>query len=318
MRLGIDIGGTKTAVVVLADTRDGGVAGAGVGDEVTPVATASAPSGRGGREVVEVAARLAREAAAAVGGLGAISSVGACTPGLVDPATGWVRHAVNLEVEALDLAGGLEQSLRRPVRVDNDVKAAALGAHRLSGRTDVRTLAYLNLGTGLASAVVVDGVVVRGVAGVAGEIGHLPVGGDVSCPCGQVGCLETLASGSAIARLWPVEGRLDRDPFVAAARGDDLARSAVESLCRGVGLAVEMLAIASGAEHVVIGGGLVALGAPLRAGIRADLERRGASSSLVAGLGLPDRFELLPASVPVAALGAAWLHPSGPTAGEVG
>lgn len=296
--LGIDIGGTKTAVALVAP-------------DASVLALRTTPSGRGPHGVADVAARLAREVALESGGLDEVAGVGACMPGLVDPATGLVRHAVNLDVDSLDLAGGLGHRLGRPVAVENDVKAAALGAWRLRDDTvagpATGALAYLNLGTGLASAVVRDGVVVRGIAGAAGEIGHLPVAGDAPCSCGQVGCLETVASGSALARLWPARTRLAADPFVAAASGDAAARMAVDVLASGIGLAVQVLALASGAEHVVAGGGLAGLGAPLLDAVRADLVRRSRASRLVAALELPDRFGLLPASVPVAAVGAAFL-----------
>ena len=308
-RLGIDIGGTKTAVALV-----------GAGDAILALRTA--PSGRGPVEVVDVAVRLVREIALYAGGLGAVTSIGACMPGLVDRSSGVVRHAVNLDVESLDLRDRLERDLGLPVAVENDVKAAALGAWRrrvatppgdarAAARWTGEALAYLNLGTGLASAVVRDGRVVRGMAGVAGEIGHLPVAGDVPCRCGQVGCLETIASGAALARLWPAERRLLRDPFRAAAAGDLVAGAAVDVLASGVGLAVLLLALASGAERVVVGGGVAALGDPLLEAVRADLTRRDRSSHLVAALGLADRVELLPAGLPVAALGAAWLASDG-------
>ena len=319
-RLGIDIGGTKTAAALVAE--DGSVC-----------ALRSAPSGRGPAGVVDVAVRLAHEVLASVasdvdGGPPRVESVGACMPGLVDPASGLVRHAVNLQVDYLALGPELAGRLGTPVWVENDVKAAALGAWRLRsgvgsgmafgvGSTEHESLAYLNLGTGLASAVVRDGVAVRGIDGAAGEIGHLPVGGDAPCTCGQVGCLETVASGSALARLWPETRRLARDPFVAAAAGDLSAAAAVDVLCTGVGLAVQVLALASGAERVVIGGGLAALGQPLLRGIRGDLGRRARSARLLEALGLPDRVDLLPADVPVAALGAAWLGPASRLSGGV-
>jgi predicted NBD/HSP70 family sugar kinase len=300
LRLGIDIGGTKTAAALVAD--DGNVH-----------LMRAAPSGRGPDGVVDVAVRLAREVRAET--TSPVLSTGACMPGLVDPARGLVRHAVNLDVDRLELGAVLEARLGTSVAVENDVKAAALGAWRLrvaggSGSID-ETMAYLNLGTGLASAVVRRGEVVRGIDGAAGEIGHLPIGGDAPCACGQLGCLETVASGSALARLWPEHRRVHRDPFVAAAAGDLSASAAVDVLCTGVGLAVQLLALASGAEHVVVGGGLAALGAPLISGVRADLRRRAHSSPLVGALELPDRVELLPADVPVAALGAAWLGEEG-------
>lgn len=329
LRLGIDIGGTKTAVALVA--ADG-----------TVHALRSAPSGRGPDGVVDVASRLAGEVLADTdrSPRGRVVAIGACMPGLVDPVTGVARHAVNLAVDAVHLADELSARLGAPVAVENDVKAAALGVWRLhalrgapvpdgagaggaggaggvggaGGPGAAPALAYLNLGTGLASAVVRDGAVVRGIGGAAGEIGHLPVGGDVACTCGQVGCLETVASGSALARLWPETARRRRDPFAAARSGDLLAGAAVDVLCAGVGLAVQLLALASGAERVVVGGGLATLGAPLLDGIRADLARRARSSRLVDALGLTDRVELVDPDVPVAALGAAWLdgaHASG-------
>jgi predicted NBD/HSP70 family sugar kinase len=305
MRLGIDIGGTKTAVILLDSA----------GEIVTHRTTRS---GHGPTGVLDTAAALARAAAGDSGAAAQIFSVGACVPGLVDPATGTVRHAVNLGLEFVDLAGGLSDRLGLPVAVDNDVKAAALGAHRVvtTGRDadpavtePGAVLAYLNLGTGLAAAVVRDGQVLRGVHGVAGEIGHVPVGGPTVCGCGQTGCLETLASGSALNRMWGRDPRATDDPFVAATAGDRAAADAARALCSGIGLAIELLVLANGAARVVIGGGLTSLGEPLRAGIAADLRDRALRSDFVRSLDLPDRFELLPPGLPVAALGAALLRP---------
>ncbi|GAB3873416.1 ROK family protein [Terrabacter terrigena] len=312
LRLGIDIGGTKTAAALVA--QDGAVR-----------ALRTAASGRGPAGVVDVAVRLAQAVRAEPSS--PVVSTGVCMPGLVDPATGLARHAVNLDVEQLALGPELSARLGTPVFVENDVKAAALGAWRLrspargsvggsaagavgASPPNTETLAYLNLGTGLASAVVRGGVVVRGIDGVAGEIGHLPIGGHAPCTCGQIGCLETVASGSALGRLWPEARRVHRDPFVAAAGGDSSAAAALEVLCTGIGLAVQLLALASGAERVVVGGGLAALGAPLLEGIRGDLRRRARSSPLVGALDLAHRVELIQSDVPVAAVGAAFLGDS--------
>lgn len=295
MRLGIDIGGTKTAVLVLAS------------DDAV-VASSSAPSGRGPADVVAQAAHLAHRVIAEAGGRAAITSVGACIPGLVDPVAGTVRHAVNLDVDELDLAAALGSALDLQVEVENDVKAAALGAHLLSGLGVDDTLAYLNLGTGLAAAVVHAGSVIRGVDGVAGEIGHLPLGGgDVVCGCGQTGCLETVASGTALLRLWPAAPEHGWDVFGRAAVGDIDAAAAAQSLCGGVATAVQVLVLASGAQSVVASGGLTAMGQPLLDGVRAELRSRGQASPFLASLGLPDRLALLDSDVPVAAIGAARL-----------
>lgn len=305
MRLGLDIGGTKTAAAIVRE--DGTVA-----------ALCTAPSGYGPQEVVRVAASLARQAIAECGSVRP-TSAGACMPGLVEPSTGVVRHAVNLGVTGMNLAAELESALGYAVAVENDVKAAALGADQLmAARTGFRglgtgmsapathrTLAYLNIGTGLAAAVVRDGEVLRGLDGVVGEIGHLPMGGDAPCKCGQTGCLETLASGSALDRLW-AQPR-GRDPFAAGAAGDERAAAAARVLCTGIALSLQLLVLTTGADRIVLGGGLVALGSALNNGIRSELGRRADASEFVSSLGLAERFELLPSDVPVAALGAALL-----------
>lgn len=309
MRLGLDIGGTKTSAVVLND--DGSLA-----------VQRTVPSGYGSTDVLRVATSLAQTAATEAGQR--LDFIGACMPGLVDPVTGVVRHAVNLGITFLDLAGELESVFGQPVTVENDVKAAAIGAHRMvsaragqptltaSAMTSHETLAYLNLGTGLAAAIVLDGRILRGPEGMLGEIGHLPVGGTSTCPCGQTGCLETIASGSALARMWAHGANIGHDPFRAAMKGDAVAGMAAAELCRGASLAVQILALAAGAARIVIGGGLASLGRPLESGIRAELGRQALTSDFVASLGLADRFELLPSHIPIAALGAAALpqHPN--------
>jgi len=305
LRLGIDIGGTKTAAAILHP--DG-----------TLAALRTAASGYGPGEVLGVATELAREALGTVDP-GLVEPVaGACMPGLVDPVAGTVRHAVNLGIEVLDLQDGLQRGLGLQFSVENDVKAAALGADRLLRQRSMGqvwdTVAYLNIGTGLAAAIVHRGRVLRGPDGVVGEIGHLPVGGAVPCTCGQVGCLETIASGSALQRLWPAEHRGGDDPFAAARAGDEVARRAGATLCRGIGLALQTLVLTSGAQRIVIGGGLASLGPALEEGLRTHLGRAAAASDFVASLNLGTRFELLPSEVPVAVLGAALLPHRGPAA----
>ncbi|MBM6404894.1 ROK family protein [Phycicoccus sp. CSK15P-2] len=293
MRLGIDIGGTKTAALVLGE--DGAV-----------LTHASSPSGKGPTETLATAVAVADEVASAVGGWGAVTSVGACMPGLVDPGSGVVRHAVNLDVATLDLAGGIQAATGRRPSVDNDVKAAALGAHHVvRPGTGAATTAYLNVGTGLAAAIVHDGSVIRGAGGAAGEIGHLPVGSGEPCSCGQTGCLETVASGRALSRMW---SRPAAELFPAAEQGDEAACRVVATLAHGIALAVQVLVLA-GAELIVVGGGLTRDASALGSAVRSDIEERAATSPFLARLGLATRFRLLDHETPVAAVGAALLPP---------
>lgn len=295
MRIGIDIGGTKTHAVAL--DRDGGV-----------VAQWRGATGQGDAAVVQ-AAHVAAEALADRLGvpLEAFRSVGVGVPGTVDGA-GHVAHAVNLAVESLALGALLGDRLGRPVAVENDVTAAALGAHHLLGAAaGARSMAYLNLGTGLAAGLVLDGALWRGSRGAAGEIGHIPIDpAGEPCPCGQRGCLETVASGSAIARLWPEGDGAPASALLAAADAGDVRASAVaEQLVANVAAAVRILALTVDVDAVVIGGGVAASGERLLQRLRARLDGEAGASPFLASLELSRRVLLVPSGAPVAAVGAA-------------
>jgi predicted NBD/HSP70 family sugar kinase len=198
------------------------------------------------------------------------------------------------------------------VRVENDVNAAALGAFSLLGRTSAQSMAYLNLGTGLAAGLVLGGRLWRGSRGVAGEIGHIPVDpAGPLCPCGQRGCLELMASGSAVARQWPTdEPKPVRALFAAADAGDALALEVRQRLVENVAAAVRLLVLTVDVDDVVIGGGLSSLGDVLLAEVRAVLSRWAAGSEFLASLELPERVTLVPHKVNAAAIGAALIGES--------
>ncbi|QNO37906.1 ROK family protein [Protaetiibacter sp. SSC-01] len=294
MRVGLDIGGTKTDAVAVAD--DGTVAH-----------TLRLPTGFGPEAVVATAVEAVQRVSDATGTpVADFASIGIGIPGAVDP-RGRVTHAVNLGLDDLGLGEELHARLGRPVRIENDVNAAAVGAFHLRGLGSGQSMAYLNLGTGLAAGLVLGGELWRGVSGVAGEIGHIPV--DPSgplCPCGQRGCLELYASGSAVARQWPSEDPLPVAAlFAAAASGDPDAAAVRDRLLQGVAEAARLLVLTVDVDDVVIGGGISRLGEPLLDGVRSVIARWEAVSPFVASLGLAGRLRLLPPDFPAAAVGAA-------------
>jgi len=296
MRIGVDIGGTKTEAVAIDD--------AGAVIDAVRVAT-----GFGGDAVVastvDAVTELADRLGTAPAGFGAI---GVGVPGAVDPASGRVAHAVNLGLDGLALGDELAARLGVRVRLENDVNVAALGAFHLLGHGPERSMAYLNLGTGLAAGLVLGGRLWRGSRGMAGEIGHIPVdpAGEL-CSCGQRGCLELLASGSAVARQWPTEHpRPVQNLFEAAAAGDALAIEVRQRFIDNVASAVRVLVLTVDVDDVVIGGGITSLGAPLLEAIREVLAAWSAQSEFLASLELPSRVGLAPAG-PVASVGAALL-----------
>jgi glucokinase len=293
MRLGVDIGGTKTDAVA--------VDGAGVTTQRIRLVT-----GFGSLAVIETAT-AAISKIAELSGLepSGFESIGIGIPGMVDSASGHVRHAVNLGLDGLDLGDAIAERLGVGVRIENDVSAAALGAYHGLGLTS--SMAYLNVGTGLAAGLVINGELWRGPRGAAGEIGHIPVDPNGAlCSCGQRGCLETVASGSGVARVWTSDDQYPvRALFDAAEAGDAHATAIRAKLADGVAAAIRVLILAADVETVVIGGGLSHLGERLLDDVLGVLASWSATSPFVASLELGSRVQLVPNDFPAAAVGAA-------------
>ena len=295
MRVGLDIGGTKMLGVVVA--ADGAV-----------VAQHREPTVPGPDGVLATATTVLDRLAAGFDGV-LPSHVGIGFPGLVDRDRGAVSHAVNLGLggDWLPLAERLAESTGAAVMVENDVRAATWGAHILSGADD---LGYLSIGTGLAAGFVLGGVLRRGAHGASGEIGHLPVDPDGRrCSCGQRGCLETTAAASALTAAWPADGELSPAValFAAAAAGDPDAIAVRDRFCARVADAVRVLGLAVDPATIIIGGGITDLGEPLLDAVTAALRAQADTSPFLAALDLAARLRLLPAGVPVGAVGAAMI-----------
>ncbi|MCG2797081.1 MAG: ROK family protein [Cellulomonas sp.] len=302
LRVGLDIGGSKTQAVV-------------IDDEGTVLATARTPTVPGVAGLLEVAAATVAQALAAAG-LDRARAVGVGLPGVVDSEAGLVEHAVNLGIhEAVGLGGLLSGRLGVAVRCENDLNAAAIGARRLlvgTGEVEVDDLAFLALGTGLAAGLLLDGRLRRGSHGAAGEIGHLiHVAGGLVCPCGQRGCLERYASGSALDAAWPSHDGVPAPVavFAAAQAGDARAQQVRATFIEALAAAVRVLVLTCDVRRVVIGGGVAALGVPLLDALTDELRAQAYGSSFLRSLAIADRVRLAPAGLPVGAFGAALLAP---------
>ncbi|MBO0847454.1 MAG: ROK family protein [Nocardioides sp.] len=294
LTVGLDVGATKTLGVALGP--DGSV--------LAQERVATEP----GREGVIATTAGVVETLRRATGYARPTMVGLGMPGLVDAGRGAVRHAVNLGVDGdwFPVGDMLADRIGVPVAVENDVNVAALGARALSASDD---LVYLAIGTGLAAGLVLDGVLRRGGHGAAGEIGHVPVDPEgARCGCGQRGCLETVASGSALAAAWPSQGVASaQSVFAAAEDGDVRAVSVRDRFAGGVAEAVRLLALAVDPDTIVLGGGVSHLGEPLRVHVAAALAAQAASSPFLASLDLSRRLSVVPAGYPIAAIGAAML-----------
>ncbi|HMO10722.1 MAG TPA: ROK family protein [Actinotalea sp.] len=306
VRAGVDVGGTKVLAVLVDDASA----------VLARVRLASSPGADGVvRQVVAAVTAVCEQAGVDVDEL---TAVGIGVPGVVDPLGGTVRHAVNLGlVESVDLAGPVAAALGVPVRLENDLNAAATGAAAVLGLAD-RDLAFLAVGTGLAAGLLLDGTLRRGAGGAAGEVGHVTYRADgPRCACGQHGCLEEYASGRALEAAWAarprghevagpaVEGPPPRLLAAAAAAGEPWAVAAWGTFVDAVATAVQVLVLTCDVPHVVIGGGVAGLGEPLADAVRAALSERAAASPFLSSLQLAERVQLVPAGADPAAVGAA-------------
>lgn len=297
MRIGLDVGGTKILAAAIDD--DGAV-----------TASVRRPTGWGADAVVDGIAVAVDHLAAGV----RPDSVGIGVPGQTVPGSGVVHHAINLGIDELDLAAAVAERIGVRPAVDNDVRAAAVGA--AAALPDLTSSAYLNLGTGIAAGIVVEGLPWAGGRGAAGEIGHVSVDpAGPLCRCGQRGCIEALAGGGAVAERWGVPAALPVvDVFDSADAGDPRAVALRADLVRGVASAVQLLVLTVDVEAVVLGGGVAGLGARLVQPVRAALRAAASASPFLSSLGLDERVLVAPAGVPLGAVGAALLGRTAPPA----
>lgn len=294
---GIDIGGTKIAALIV----DAG--GAVLG-------RASRSSSAGDQDGAAVAIVACLDEALSGTGLSRddLLAVGVGVPGRVDRRRGTVTLAVNLGWHDFPLRDVLERQLGRPVVIENDVRAAAVGLHRrrVAGPSD--DLAYLAVGTGIAAGVILGGRLHRGARGLAGEIGHVIVDATgPRCVCGQQGCLEAFASGPAIARRAIAHGANVRsavEVYEAAAAGDPIATELVDDVGRRLAWAVHTLVMAYDVERVVVGGGVSHAGQSFERPLRRGLARLRAVSDPASELLPADIVDLVPPEAEAGAWGA--------------
>jgi len=286
---GVDLGGTKIAVLVV-----------GHRDQVVGRARRAVPAGGDGDG--RTAATLVDAIEEAVGdaladvpdGLARLAAIGIGSPGRIDPEQGTVRGAVNLGVDELALGPALGDRLGVPWAIENDVRAAALGVARAD--PSAGDLAYVNVGTGVAAGIVIDGRVHRGAHGVAGEVGHIVVADGPHCRCGLDGCVETQVAGPAIVARALAAG-LDVGTSAGDLRATDVLRAAADGDPDAVAIADDVGRVLAGVAHglilaydvprVVFGGGVTAAGDAFLAPILRELERRREASPFLRDLLAP-------------------------------
>lgn len=188
-----------------------------------------------------------------------IIGVGVAVSGDVDSAHGVVRHSPRLNWSQVDLRGELVKRLPFPVVVENDVRALAIAEEWFGIGVDTHSFAIVTIGAGIGCGLFVNGDVVEGAHGVAGELGHLPLASqDALCSCGRYGCVEAVASSDAILgsiRAMKNDSQLSmRDAVELARSGDADARVAFETAGSMIGLAIAAMVNLVGPGVVLVAG----------------------------------------------------------------
>jgi glucokinase len=176
-----------------------------------------------------------------------LAGVGIGVPGFIRMAEGFIVGSHNLPpLNNYPIRDAIEQKLGTPVVLENDANAAALGEKWIGAGRDVNDLVLLTLGTGIGGGIIVNGRVLHGYIGMAGELGHLTIVPNGNpCGCGNHGCLEKHASATALESMANLvalgENCSAKDVYDFAVKGDERALRIFESMGQSLGTAIAML-----------------------------------------------------------------------------
>jgi glucokinase len=268
--LGVDLGGTKILTAVTNSqgkilSRDHSITPAKKGREAVI------------QSILESAQHALEQADVAISKL---TAIGIGAPGLSNPETGILFTSPHLpgwrDVHLRDI---MQERLGKKTFVINDANAAALGEFYFGAARGVRNFIYITLSTGIGGGIVIDGKIYSGAIGVAGEVGHMTIDDEGPiCTCGNRGCWEMLASGTALARearhrikegvrtsiLEYAKGDVEKVTAQvihnAAEQGDSLAKELIAQTGYYVGVGLVNLINIFNPELIVIGGGLSNIG----------------------------------------------------------
>ncbi len=266
----VDLGGTKIAAALVRTT------GEILSQKSTPTLAEEG--------VAPVIGRLLAAVDSIIGNADlshlSISGIAVAAAGVIDTENGTVTHSPNLPGWCeVPLKKSIEEALGLPTFLINDASAAALGEHRFGAGKGVSHLVYVTVSTGIGGGLILGGRLYTGASGSAGEVGHMVIDANgPRCSCGNVGCLEVLASGTALAREAQkliqqgastkiaelangepsnVTAKLVAD---AARQGDALAREIISQAATYLGMGLANLVNIFNPEMIVVGGGVAKIG----------------------------------------------------------
>lgn len=213
-----------------------------------------------------------------------VEGVGVGIAGFLDIPNGIVTFSPNLGLRNVNLKQYLEEKLEKKVFVNNDANVAALGEAWAGAGRDVGHCVCYTLGTGVGGGIIINGKIVEGYAGKAGELGHIQIVPDleaIQCGCGKMGCLETVSSATGIIRmakdavargdrtsLAMVDNIMAKDVLDAAKAGDEVAIRIVNRAAYYLGKSMSVVSVVLNPQRFIIGGGVSKAGEYLFGQIR--------------------------------------------------
>ncbi|MFH0913893.1 MAG: ROK family protein [Chloroflexota bacterium] len=268
--LGIDLGGTKILTAVV-----------NAGGKMISREHRITPAAKGPEAVIQAILESARRALARAGiSASELAAVGVGAPGLSNPETGVLYTSPNLPGwQDVPLRDIMERNLGKTTFIINDANAAAVGELYFGAARGARNFVYITVSTGIGGGIVINGRIYTGSTGTAGELGHMVIDDNGPlCNCGNTGCWETLASGTALARegkrlieqggktalLDYSGGEIEKVTaetiHKAALAGDEPAKGLIQRNAYYLGVGLANLVNIFNPELVVIGGGLSNMG----------------------------------------------------------
>ena len=264
MKIGIDLGGTNIAVGLV--DNDNKI----IAKKSTPTLS-HRPIGEIIDDMANVCELLVRENGMSMDD---VESVGIGCPGTIDHANGTVVYSNNIRMENVRLCEQLHKRLGKPVGIENDANAAALGEYAVNGEGE-DSFVFITLGTGVGGGVIINGKLYRGFNGAGGELGHIIINteGEEQCTCGNKGCWEAYASVTALIRQtkaamqkhsdsmmneWARSNNevSGRTAFECAKKGDKAAQEVVDTYIRYVGAGLISVLNIFQPKLILIGGGI--------------------------------------------------------------
>ncbi len=259
MILACDLGGTNLRMAVV--DAEG---------KILHLLKAETPKAERAAEVVRAIVEAAAACRAAVRQLGEARILAAAVPATINAAEGIILKSPNIPaLNEFQFSAAVSNELHLPVILENDANAAAIGEQAFGAAKGFQNVVVVTLGTGVGGGIIINGGILRGVDGTAGEIGHIcVVPGGAPCGCGSVGCVEQYASATAVVRLvcelinqYPNSVLHDQirltslDVYQAGIAGDELALEVFRRMGFYLGAALADLVNILNPEVIVIGGG---------------------------------------------------------------